>query len=165
MLEKSKTNAVAIMKRPKGVTVMGCIFLLGAFVSFSSALYVLEYLTGNNPVAEQLDRLFPLHVSAKQLQRLFALHMVNLLIALILGIALLSMKRWSRWAAIAICAATLGFTARQVILVHRQTHFPHVLTYDPELVALKTLFCVWVIWYLTRPHIKAAFRSSRHQLA
>ena len=151
MLEESKTNAVPIMKRPKGVTVMGWIFLLGAFVSYFSALGVLKYLlTGNNKA---------LGVPAKEM---FALRVANWLIALILGIALLNMKRWSRWAAIAICAGTLGFTARQVILVHRQTHFPHFLTYDPEVVALKTLFCVWVIWYLTRPHIKAAFRSSGH---
>jgi len=27
-------------------------------------------------------------------------------------------------------------------------------------VVLGTLFALWVIWYLTRPHVKAAFQSA-----
>jgi len=94
-----------------------------------------------------------------QIDRVFAFSVANLLIALILGIALLNMKRWSRWAAIATCVASLALIPRVVIAGH---HMADIMI----LTALKTLFYVWVIWYLTRPHIKAAFRGRPgHQLA
>ena len=121
------------MERPKGVTVLACLYLFAAF----AMLIALIPSQAFNPL---------------QRPRLLALIVGNLIIGLTLGITLLRMKNWSRWLAI-IASAT------QLLLV------PYEVAVAKSPVAvirtgLHTLFCLWVIWYLTRPQLKTAFQSA-----
>jgi hypothetical protein len=81
-----------------------------------------------------------------------ALSVASLLISLILAFALLKMQNWSRWVSIAVYAISLVFIPREVIAAHGVP--------DLVRVGLRTLFFVWAIWYLSQPHVKAAFRSA-----
>jgi len=80
-----------------------------------------------------------------------AVYVANVLILVILGIGLLKMQRWSRWLAMVGSVAWLVFIPRQVHSVHGPTMLGFLL---------RTLFSVWVIWYLFRSRVKAAFRNS-----
>ena len=112
---------------------MACVFL---FMGFSALNALVTYLP-----------------QLAQKHRLLAFLVANLLIAFVPAVALLKMKSWSRWVAIAVAAFSLVFiqTAHGVA--------------DMIRAALRTLFNVWVIWYLAQPHIKAAFRKPTTQLA
>jgi hypothetical membrane protein len=85
-----------------------------------------------------------------------AFYLANVLILVILGIGLLKMQRWSRWLAVVGSVAWLVFIPRQV----HTAHGPAILGF-----LLRTLFSVWVIWYLFRSHVKAAFRNATSTLA
>lgn len=121
------------MKRPLGVTVLACLYFL---VAFSFLLTLIPSQTFN-----------PL-----QHPRLLALSVACLIIAITLGIALLKMKNWPRWLAIAFIAAQLLSVLYQVAVAHSSIATGRVV--------VGTLFAVWVIWYLTRPHVKTAFQSA-----
>jgi len=126
-----------VVKRPKGITVMACVFL---FMGFSALNALVTYLP-----------------QLAQKHRLLAFLVANLLIAFVPAVALLKMKSWSRWVAIAVAAFSLVFIPREVQTAHGVA--------DMIRAALRTLFNVWVIWYLAQPHIKAAFRKPTTQLA
>jgi len=79
---------------------------------------------------------------------------VNLSIALILGLALLRMQNWSRWTSILASAAFLLFVPREVTLAHSSI--------DMIRAGVRTLVFVWVIWYLSRPEVKAAFLTPKN---
>lgn len=81
-----------------------------------------------------------------------ALVVGNLVLFLVLGIALLRMKSWSRWLAIIASVAHLLLALREIVVAHSSM---------VELRAgLGILFSVLVIWYLTRPQVKMAFQSA-----
>jgi|SRR5579864_102510 len=121
------------MKRPRGVTVLACLYLLAAF----SFLLTLIPSQAYNPL---------------QHPRLLALSVACLIIAVTLGIALLKMKNWSRWLAIGFSAAQLLSGLYRVAVAHSS-----IVT---GRVVVGTLFAVWVIWYLTRAHVKTVFQSA-----
>ena len=120
------------MKRPKGVTVMACIFL---FMAISVANGLVRYLP------QVLENRGWLLLSA-----------VNLVFTVPVGVGLLKMQSWSRWAGIAVCAASLVLIPQAVVAAHG---LPDIIR-----AGLRTLFFVWVIWYLSQPHVKAAFRAA-----
>ena len=120
------------MKRPLGVTVLACLYLL---VAFSNLLIFIPSQTFN-----------PL-----QHPRLLALSAGVLIIAVTLGIALLRMKKLSRWLAITFNAAQLLSVLYRVAVHHSSIDVR---------VVLGTLFALCVIWYLTRPRVKTAFQSA-----
>jgi uncharacterized membrane protein (DUF373 family) len=122
------------MKRPTGVTVMANIFLFMAYTVVSGFVMFLF---------EQAPRVLP--------PRFLALSATNLLIAVTLSVALFKMKNWSRWACIVVCAVSLIFIPREVVVAHGLA--------DLVRAGLRTLFFVWVICYLSQPTVKAAFRS------
>ena len=125
------------MKRPGGVTVMACFYLLVA----SSCLLNLIPSRTFNPL---------------QYPRPLAQSVAGLIIAVTLGIALLKMKNWSRWLAIMYSALQLLLVLYRVAVAHSSiAAAPVVLG-----IVLGTLFAVWAIWYLTRPHVKTAFQSA-----
>jgi hypothetical protein len=115
------------MPRPKGVNFMAGFFVL---IAFSVFLHLPELVLS---------------------WRLLVLSVANLLISVILAVALLKMKTWSRWVSIAVYVISLVFIPREVIAAHGVP--------DLVRVGLRTLFFVWTIWYLSQPHVKAAFRS------
>jgi len=78
--------------------------------------------------------------------------MGNLIIGIILGIALLRLKSWSRWIAIIASVVQLLFVPHEIALA--QGSISIIRT------GLRTLLFVWAIWYLTRPHVKTAFKSA-----
>lgn len=120
------------MKRPRGVTVLACIFLLAAV----SLVYgFVRYMS------TMLD-----HPSW------IAVSILNFLIAATLGIALFKVQNWSRWAVIAVGVYWLLLLPREASAAHNMV--------DIVYAGIRTLFCVWVIWYLARPKIKAAFREA-----
>ena len=119
------------MKRPPGLTILACLYLL---VAFSNLLIWIPSQTFN-----------PL-----QHPRLLAFSMAVLIIAVTLGIALLRMKNWSRWLAITFNAVLLLSALYRGAVDHSSI--------DTRVV-LGALFALSVIWYLTRPHVKAAFQS------
>jgi len=121
------------MKRPRGVTVLACLYLV---VAFSCLLTLIPSQTFNPP----------------QHPRLLALSVTCLVIAVTLGIALLRMKSWSRWLAITFSAAQLLSVLYGVAVAHSSIATGRVV--------LGILFALWVIWYLTRPHVKTAFQSA-----
>jgi 4-hydroxybenzoate polyprenyltransferase len=123
----------AAMKRPRGVTVLACLYFVVAF----SVLFTLVPSQAFNPL---------------QHQRLLAQSVAFLVIAITLGIALLRMKRWSRWLAITISAAQLLSVVYGVAVAHSSS--------PAGRLALRIWFAVWAIWYLTRPQVKAAFQSA-----
>jgi len=125
------------MKRPGGVTVMACLYFL---VAFSCLIALIPSRTFN-----------PL-----QYPRVTVRSVAGLIIAVTLVIALLRLKNWSRWLAITYSASQLLALLYRVAVAHTS------ITAGPAVVgnALATLFAVWVIWYLTRPHVKTAFRSA-----
>ena len=124
------------MKRPTGVTVMANIFL---FMAYSVVSGFVMFLFEEAPT----PRVVP--------PRLVAVSAANLLIAVTLSVALLKMKNWSRWACIVVCAVSLIFIPREVVVAHGLA--------DLVRAGLRTLFFVWVICYLSQPNVKAAFRS------
>lgn len=121
------------MKRPIGVTALACLYLLMAF----SLLIALIPSQTFNPLRST---------------RFLALSMGNLLIGIIVGIALSRMKSWSRWLAIIVSAVQLLFVPHNVAIA--QSSLSIIRT------GLGTLLHVWAIWYLTRPHVKAAFQNA-----
>lgn len=122
------------MERPKGVTVL-------AYVHFIVALSVLiTFIPGYGPIY------------VLQRPRLLAMAVGALIISVTLGIGLLRMKNWSRWLAIIINAANLLFLPHQVAVRHTSVALIRA--------GLSTLIYVWIIWYLTRPHVKTAFQSA-----
>ena len=80
----------------------------------------------------------------------------NFLLALLLGIGLLKMKSWSRWVSIVGAGAALLFVPHEV----------NIARGTPDLIraAVRTLFFVWVIWYLYLPQVKAAFLGQAQPL-
>jgi uncharacterized membrane protein (DUF2068 family) len=84
--------------------------------------------------------------------RFLALSMGNLIIGIILGIALLRMKSWSRWLAIIASVVQLLFVPHEIAVA--QSSVSIIRT------GLRILLFVWAIWYLTRPHVKTAFKSA-----
>jgi hypothetical protein len=125
------------MKRPGGVTVMACFYLLVA----SSCLIALIPSRTFNPL---------------QYPRAIVGSVSSLIIAVTLVIALLKMKNWSRWLAITYSALQLLGLIYRVAVAHS------LITAGPVAVGnvLGALFAVWVIWYLTRPHVKTVFQSA-----
>jgi hypothetical protein len=119
------------MKRPTGVTIMACIFLC---MAINSVIGLVRFL----PEFQKRGWL--------------ALLVANLLIAVILGVALLKMQGWSRWLGIAVSAASLVLIPHAVVSTHG---LPDIIR-----AGLRTLFFVWVIWYLSQPFVKAAFRTA-----
>lgn len=121
-----------VMKRPNGVTVLACIFLLAAislvygFLSYMSAM--LEHPSW------------------------IALSMLNFSIAVTLCIALFKVHNWSRWAVIAVGLYWL-------LLLPREASAACGIV-DIVYAGIRTSFCVWVIWYMSQPKIKAAFRKA-----
>jgi hypothetical protein len=124
------------MERPKGVTILAYLY----FVVALSALFTLIPGYG-----QTFDALL-------QRPRLLALSVGSLIICVTLGIGLLRMKNWSRWLAIVLNATNLLFVPYAVAVRHGSVAIIQA--------GLGTLFFVWVIWYLTRPHIKTAFQSA-----
>jgi uncharacterized membrane protein (DUF2068 family) len=129
------------MERPKGVTVLAYIYFVGVA---GSALVTL--------IPSQ--RFQPLRSP-----RLLALSAGYLIIGVILGIGLLRMKNWSRWLAIIMNATRLLFVPHEVAV---GSHYSVAVIRSVAIfqAGVHTLFCVWVIWYLTRPHVKTAFQSA-----
>jgi len=121
-----------VMKRPKGVTVMGYIFLMYAF----SAAYTLVFWRWAP---------FDAH-SPKEV----ALAVVTLLITVALGVALLRMQSWSRWLGIVVGASVL--TGPKVMAAHGLA--------GKISVGRTVLFLVWVVSYLSRPDVKASFQRA-----
>jgi hypothetical protein len=118
------------MKRPKGVTVVAYIFLFMAF-SVVNGLFI--------------------HLPEIAF-RGWLLSAVNLLLTVPVGVGLLKMQSWSRWAGIAVCAASLVFIPHAVIAAHGLA--------DIIRAGVRTLFFVWVICYLSQPSVKATFRAA-----
>jgi len=124
--------AAVVMKRPKGVTVIGYIFLTYAF----SAAYTLAF-----------SRWAPFDAhSPKEV----AIAVVTLLITVTLGVALLRMQSWSRW---------LGIVVGAIVLTGPKVMAAHGLAQKIS-VGFAVLFLVWVISYLSRPDVKASFRRA-----
>ena len=120
------------MKRPRGVIVLACIFLLAATgLVYGSVRYMSETLESPSSIA---------------------LAILNFAIAATLGIALLKLRNWARWAVIAVGVYWLLFLPREV-------HEARV-TVDFAYAGIRALFCVCAIWYLSRPRIRAAFREA-----
>jgi hypothetical protein len=120
------------MERPKGVTILAYLYLL---VAFSVLIALIA-----SPTFDPLQR-----------AKLLALSAAYLIVAITLAVTLLRMTTWSRWLAIVV-------NATQLLLV------PYSIAVNHGFVALirsgvSALFSVWVIWYLTRPHVKAAFQE------
>jgi hypothetical protein len=120
------------MKRPKGVTVMACIFLFMAISVVHGSVRDLPQMLEN--------------------RGWLLLSAVNLLFTVPVGVGLLKMQSWSRCAGIAVCAASLVLIPQAVVAAHSLS--------DIIRAGLRTLFFVWVIWYLSQPHVKAAFRTA-----
>ena len=120
------------MKRPRGVTVLACIFLLAATgLVYGSVRYMSETLESPSSIA---------------------LAILNFAMAATLGIALLKLRNWARWAVIAVGVYWLLFLPREV-------HEARVIV-DFAYAGMRALFCVCVIWYFSRPKIRAAFREA-----
>jgi len=133
------------MERPRGVTVLAYLYLLLALlVAFSSLLLFVPSRT--SPPIRAFNPL--------QHQRLLAQLVAFLIVAVTLGIALLRMKPWSRWLAITVSAVQLLSVLYEVAVTHSST------AAGAGSLGLRTLFAVWVIWYLTRTHVKTAFQSA-----
>ena len=124
------------MKRPTGVTAIAYIFL---FMAYSVINGVVMLLLEEPPKPQWLA------------PRWLALSAGNLVIAVTLSFALFKMKNWSRLAAIVVCAVSLIFIPREVIVAHGLA--------DLVRVGLRTLFFVWVICYLSQSRVKDAFRT------
>jgi hypothetical protein len=120
------------MKRPKGVSVLAYLYLLVAF----AALVALIPSPAFDP---------------REQPKFAALSAGYLIIAATLAIALLKMKPWSRWSTIAVNVAQLLLIPYAMVVDHGPVAIIRA--------ALSTLFSAVVIWYLTRPHIKAAFKD------
>ena len=130
--DSPRVYAAVVMKRPKGVTVMAYIFLVMAFTVVRGLVVDTSYLLRGGWLL---------------------LSVPNLLIPLVLGIALLKMKSWARWLCIGIGVASIPFLLLQIIAAHPQS---------PLFVraVLFMVFYIWAIWYLSQPHVKAAFKNS-----
>ncbi len=125
------------MERPNGVTVLAYIYFV---VAFSALVTLIPSGIGSQTFQ-------PLRSPG-----LIALSVGYLIIGVILGIGLLRMKNWSRWLAIIMNATQLLFVPQEVAVGHSSVAVIRA--------GVHTLFCVWVIWYLTRPHVKTAFQSA-----
>jgi uncharacterized membrane protein (DUF2068 family) len=121
------------MERPIGVTVLACLYLI-------MALAVLVAL-----IPSQTFDPF-------QSTRFLTMSLGNLVIGIILGIALLRMKSWSRWLAIIASVVQLLFVAHEIAVA--QSSISIVRS------GLRTAIFVWAIWYLTRSHVKTAFKNA-----
>lgn len=121
------------MERPNGVTVLACLCF---FIAFAMLIALIP------------SQAF----SPLQQPRLLAWSALNLIIGVTLGVSLLRMKNWSRWFAIIASASNLLFVPHEVAVAHTSVAIIRA--------GLRILFIVCVIWYLTRPHVKAAFQSS-----
>lgn len=121
------------MKRPGGVTVLACFYLLVAFAMLIALIPGQAFSPLQHP-------------------KLLAQSLICLIVGVTLGIALLRMKNWSRWLAVTISVAELLSVLYVVAAAHSSVAIGRL--------ALRTLFAVGVIWYLTRPHVKAAFQSA-----
>src|SRR5882672_7488311 len=120
------------MERPIGVTVLACLYLLMAFAV--------------------LVTLIPSHTfDPLRSTRFLALSMGNLIIGIVLGIALLRMKSWSRWLAIVASVVQLLFVPHEIAVAQSSISMIRI--------GLRTLLFVWAISYLTRPHVKTAFTN------
>jgi hypothetical protein len=129
--------AAIAMKRPRGVTAMAYIFL---FMAYSVVNGYIAFLVAGVDTPRLLS------------PRWLAFSAANLLIAVTLSIALFKLKHWSRLACIVVCAVSLIFIPREVIAAHGLA--------DLVRAGLRTLFFVWVICYLSQPHVRDAFRDA-----
>lgn len=118
------------MERPKGVTVMACVF----------------FFMGVGVLQGGIELLLELQLQPKHI----AFYVANVLFQFIVGFGLLKMQSWSRWLAIASSVNWFLFIPRQVHTLQLQG-----LVLLP--ILLRCLFSVWVIWYLFRSRVKAAF--------
>jgi uncharacterized membrane protein (DUF2068 family) len=121
------------MERPQGVTVLACLYF---FIAFAMLIALVPSQTFN-----------PL-----QQPGLLAWTAGNLIIGVTLGVALLRMKSWSRWLAIIASASNLLLVPHEVAAAHTTVALIRA--------GLRIVFVVCVIWYLTRPQVRAAFRNS-----
>lgn len=120
------------MKRPRGVIILACIFLLAAIgMAYGSVRYMSEILESPSSIAVGI---------------------LNFVIVTALGIGLFKLRNWARWAVIAVGVYWL-------LLLPREVHEARVIV-DFAHAGMRTLFCVCAIWYLSRPKIKAAFSQS-----
>ena len=120
------------MKRPKGVSLLAYLYLLVAFAALITLI--------PSPAFDPRDQ-----------PKLAALSVGYLIIGITLAVALLRMKTWSRWLAIAVNIAQLLLIPYAIVVAHGLV---------AEIRAgVSTLFSASVIWYLTRPHITAAFKN------
>lgn len=120
------------MERPTGVTILAWLYFFGAF----SLVIALIPSPAFNPL---------------QRPGFLALTMGSLILCLVLGIALLRMKRWSRWLAIIASVTHLLAALREIAVAQSSIVVVRA--------GLGMLFSVWAIWYLTRPRVETAFQS------
>jgi hypothetical protein len=142
------------MERPKGVTVLAYVYMVAALIEALSTLITLI----PSPT-------LPHPLQLPGLPRMLARSLGVIIIGVTLGIGLLKMKNWCRWLAIILNVLNL---ARLVFIPREVAEFaalipPKFAAYSTSVVVIRAgliaLFCVWVIWYLTRPHVKSAFQS------
>jgi hypothetical protein len=69
-----------------------------------------------------------------------------------IGIALLMLQNWARWLVIVFYG--LSFLGIPVRLVASHT------VVDVVVALLPALYLAWAIWYLSQPHVKAAFAAA-----
>ena len=120
------------MLRPKGVTVLACVYFFIAFAMLV-ALMPSQYF---NPFQRPI---------------LLGWSILTLIIGVTLGVSLLRMKSWSRWLAIIVSASNLLFVLHGLGVAHSPVGIIRA--------GLQILFIVCVIWYLTRPAVRAAFQD------
>lgn len=120
------------MVRPKGVTVLACLYLFIAFAMLIALIPSQGFDPSQHPVFVAQSAMY-------------------LIVGVTLGIALLRMRKWSRLLSITLSAAQL-LTALFVIAR------PEFAT--GRLTLPRTLLAMWAIYYLTRPHIKVSFQRA-----
>jgi hypothetical protein len=118
------------MNRPRGVTVLACLYL---FVAIAMLIAL---------IPSQAFR--PL-----QHPGLLAQSLVYFVVSVTLSVALLKMRNWSGWLAITFSAVQL-LSVLYIVVANSPVSIGRL--------GLRVLFAVWVIWYLTRPHVRAAFQ-------
>lgn len=121
------------MKRPSGVTVLACLYLVVAFAMLLALIPSQAFNPLQHPGVLAQSVIWPI-------------------IAVTLGIALLRMKNWSRSLAITVSAVQLLAVLYCVAVAHSSIAIGRL--------TLRALFAVGIIWYLTRPDVKAAFQSA-----
>jgi len=146
------------MERPTGITII-------AMLSFIEALWcVLVTLSSFWGVGLEVAGAKAASAGTRGIMALLmswggvigVVMLVSGVIAVVVGVGLLKLRNWSRILTIILTALSLVLLAASLLL----TLLLHFVLLASIFDLVYAGICVWILWYMFRPHVRQAFGTS-----